>query len=464
MQSLTVWRRSFALALILATGFFTQTGALGKAVAAPIVVDIEPGQRFQTMHGWEVTLNLTDKPHAPEWAPYHAQAVDRAINGIGINRVRLEIRSGAETKLDWNTRFIAGELSYDDWKPHRYPVQNDNDDPYEINWDGFSFAEIDWTVEQHLLPLIAASEARGEKLWVNICYVSFHDSREAHNDPDEYAEFVLATYLHLEEKYGIVPDSWEVILEPDLKPDMWTGKMIGEALAATGPRLEDAGFDPAFVVPSVENMRNAVPYMKDIEKVPGAMDHVIEFSYHRYKGVNERNLREIAALAAKHEIGASMLELWFGRANSDVLYDDLMIANNVAWQGRALMGLFNPPRPDDPESRIRVRRDMRYNRQYFRDVRRGASRILAESSDAKKVNPVAFENLDGSITLVLRVAKATRVQLRALPPGDYRTYYVADGRYGELPEARPVDTSGKMEVYMPGAGLITITSHQQNTQ
>ncbi|MCR9079866.1 MAG: hypothetical protein NXH78_12295 [Hyphomonadaceae bacterium] len=461
MLRLTVWHRTFAAAMTLAAGIFWQPVCLGSAQAAPVSVELDPNQRFQTMHGWEVTLNLADNPHAPAWAEFHEEAIERAVNGIGINRVRLEIRSGAETDSDWNARFISGEISHDQWKPHRYPVRNDNDDPTVINWDGFSFAELDWTVEEHLLPLIAMAEARGEKLWVNICYVSFHDRREAHNDPDEYAEFVLATYLHLNEKYGIVPDSWEVILEPDLKPDMWTGKMIGEAIVATAPRLQAAGFEPAFIVPSVENMRNAVPYMKDIEKVPGAMDHVIEFSYHRYKGVSERNLREIADLAGKHEIGTSMLEFWFGRANSDILYDDLMLANNVAWQGRALMGLFNPPRKDDPNARLRVRRDIRHNRQYFRDVRRGATRLLATSNDASKATPVAFQNTDGSVTVILRVSEATRIRLNALPEGDYRTYYVADNRYRELPEARPVDEAGSMEIYMPGAGLITVTSHGQ---
>lgn len=455
------WRGSRINAVSLVAVFVALLAWTGIAKADPVNVQIDPNQRFQTMNGWEVTPTLSATPYQPEWVDYHAQVIDRAVNGIGINRVRLEVRSGAETDLDANERFIAGDLTYDEWKPFNYPAQNDNDDPYDINWDGFSFDEMDWLVEEWVLPLQTKMQERGEKLWINICYVAFIDHRDAHPDPEEYAEFVLATYLHLQEKYGIVPDSWEVILEPDQKPDMWTGKMIGEAIVATAPRLEEAGFEPAFIVPSVLNMRNATHYFKEIAKVPGALDHVIEFSYHRYRGNNERNLRDIAKLAAKHEIPTSMLEWWFGRANSDILYDDLMIANNVAWQGRALVGLFDKPPADTPNPNLRVRREMRHNRQYFRDIRRGATRISASSDNEAKVNPVAFENVDGSVTVVLRVAEATTIRLNALPPGNYGSYHIAANRYGQLPEPRPVDEAGTMEVFMPGPGLITVTSHRR---
>jgi hypothetical protein len=430
------------------------------AETPPVTVEIDPAQRFQTMNGWEVTLNLSDNPAAPEWTRFHDQALDQAINDVGINRVRLEIRSGAETSSDWNRRYINGEISHKQWEPYRYPVENDNDDPNLINWAGFSFEELDWHVEEHVLPMMAKSEARGEKLWINICYVAFIDSRKAHRDPDEYAEFVLATYLHLQEKYGIVPDSWEVILEPDLRPRMWNGKMIGKAIVATAARLEDAGFEPAFVVPSVTNMRNATLYLNHIAKVPGAMDHVIEFSYHRYKGANERNLRDIAKLAAKHEIGPSMLELWFGRANAEVLYQDLVTGNNVAWQGRALMGLFDSPRGNRSPEVLRLRKDIRDNRQYFRDVRLGATRIHAESEDEATVRPVAFQNADGSITVIINTQQATALELRALPPGAYRAYLVADEQYRDIEEALIVDDSGRLEIDMPGRGLITVTSYQ----
>jgi hypothetical protein len=445
----------FALTIAV---FVAQVGVVGLAHSAPVKVDIDLNQRFQTMNGWEATMNLADSPQNPEWAAYHEQILERAINGIGINRLRLEIRSGAETKRDWNRAFIAGEISHKDWEPYRYPVENDNDDPNVIDWSGFSFDELDWHVEENVLPLMALAEARGEKLWINLCYVSFISGWNAHHDPEEYAEFVLATYIHLNEKYEFVPDSWEVILEPDLKRDMWTGKMIGEALVASAKRLREEGFEPAFVVPSVTNMDNAVRYIEEIAKVPNAMDDVIELSYHRYKGANKKNLRDIAQLAQEHGVGASMLEFWFGHANSDVLYQDLTLGDNVAWQSRSLFGIFNPPPAQKLDAHLQVRRDMRYNRQYFRDIRLGATRVAAHSSHPSDVKAVAFQNVDGSVTVVVDVNENTDIEFSALQPGQYRIYYIADQKYDEIEGGKTVEKSGVLELNMPGAGLMTITS------
>ncbi len=449
---------SFVAAVLGLSVLAPQVGLFDLARADPIQVDIDLNERFQTMNGWEVTMNLADNPDSPAWVDYHDQVLNRAINGIGINRLRLEIRSGAETRSDWNRKFISGEIGYEDWKPHRYPVTNDNDDPELIDWSGFSFDELDWHVEENVLPMMAISEARGERLWINLCYVSFITGWNDHHDAEEYAEFVLATYLHLNEHYGFVPDSWEVVLEPDLKRDMWDGRMIGEAIVATAKRLREEGFEPAFIVPSVTSMNNAARYIEDIAKVPGAIDEVIELSYHRYKGANPQNLKRIAKLGRKYDIGPSMLELWFGKANSDVLYEDIVIGDNVAWQGRALFGIFDPPPENQPGAHLMVRRDMRYNRQYFRDVRLGATRIAAQSSQKSKIKPVAFQNLDGSITVVLVADDETEIQLNALPSGDYRIYYIANQKYAEIDSGMTVDETGTLTINMPGPGLMTLTS------
>lgn len=433
---------------------------IGSAQAEPVLIEIDQDQTFQTMSGWEVTLNLSDTPHAPEWAAYHDQLLDRVINTAGINRVRLEIRSGAEHPSDTITRFMTGELTYDEWKPHRYKVVNDNDDPDVINWDGFNFDELDWHVETNLLPLMERMDTRGERLWINLCYVSFISGWNAHHDPEEYAELVLATYLHLQDKYGFVPDAWEVILEPDLKPGMWSGKMIGEAIVATAQKLETHGFEPAFIVPSVTNMRNAVPYIKEIEKVPGAMDHVVEFSYHRYRGANRTTLRAIAKLAKKHGVGTSMLEWWFGRANYNILHEDLEIGSNVAWQGRALVGLFNVTDRHKPNPTFRFRKDIRFNVQYFRDIRFGAVRIGASSSKKKQMAPLAFQNMDGSTVVMIKASNAGDLTVTNLPAGTYRVSYALQKRSDELPEPIIVGDEGELSVAMPGAGVMTISSYR----
>ena len=80
------------------------------------------------------------------------------------------------------------------WRERRYLVTNDNADARVINSAGFDFTEMDHDVEMGVLPMRKLLAARGEKLLVNLCYVAFVKSRaNLHENPEEYAEFALAT-------------------------------------------------------------------------------------------------------------------------------------------------------------------------------------------------------------------------------------------------------------------------------
>jgi len=59
----------------------------------------------------------------------------------------------------------------------------------------------------------------------------------------------LAILQHLKAKYGIVPDLWEMIVEPD-NTDRWDGEAMGRRMVATARRLRKAGFPIRFVAPS----------------------------------------------------------------------------------------------------------------------------------------------------------------------------------------------------------------------
>ncbi len=58
--------------------------------------------------------------------------------------------------------------------------------------------------------------------------------------PAEYAEFMLAVFQHLRDKYGIVPDAIEMILEPD-NGTSWTPSALGQAMVAAADRLGAGG-------------------------------------------------------------------------------------------------------------------------------------------------------------------------------------------------------------------------------
>src|SRR5262249_24588964 len=149
-------------------------------------------------------------------------------------------------------------------------------------------------------------EARGEKLYININYVDFGPSDFKHkNHPEEYAEFMLALFQHMRDKYGWTPDAIEVVLEADNA--QWSGTQVGQAIVATGDRLKANGFTPAFVAPSVVDVGNATKLFDQMAQIPRATDYLTELSYHRYGGATDDNVQAVAGRAAQYGIEAAQL-------------------------------------------------------------------------------------------------------------------------------------------------------------
>ena len=124
--------------------------------------------------------------------------------------------------------------------------------------------------------------------------------------------------------FGLVADTWEVILEPD-RTRSWSGRQIGEAIVAAARRLRANGFATTFVAPSCANAAKSVEYFDALSKVPGAVEQLAEISYHRYAGVSEDSLRLLASRSEGSRRGTAMLEK-IG-ASYQELHADLKIAN-----------------------------------------------------------------------------------------------------------------------------------------
>lgn len=443
--------------IILAGGLVLAGCAQGQAI-----ITVNPAEHHQIMRGWEVTTDMTDDDHPDAVPLYRDKLYDMAIDEVGINRIRLEVRSGAEnTDRAW-TRFNSGEITYQEWRPMRYQTVNDNDDPATIDWAGFDFSELDDNVETVVLPLKRRIEARGERLFINMCYVAFTEQITKglyqHDDPEEYAEFVLATYLHLQKKYGFTPDSWEVLLEPDNNIKQWNANLMGRAIVAAARRLKENGFTPAFVAPSTMDMANAVPWIEQIARVPGAMEHIVEFSYHRYRNSSTENARRIGKAGERYGKPTSMLEWWFGNGNYRILREDLTVANNSAWQGQVLRTLFDVDFTDPKAPKVRIAPDTRMNMQYFRNIRFGAQRIGAVSTDAGNTRPSAFVNPDGSFVVVTDTVNAAALTIRGAPPGVYTVTYALENGTAVAPEQVTSTATGELLVRMPGRGVVTVVS------
>jgi hypothetical protein len=98
----------------------------------------------------------------------------------GINRVRLELYSYTENPVDYFNQYVNGQISFDTLKAKWYQVVNDNADANSMNASGFKFSQLDFDIDNYILPLKQRLEAKGEQLAVNLCFVHFSASSTIH--------------------------------------------------------------------------------------------------------------------------------------------------------------------------------------------------------------------------------------------------------------------------------------------
>lgn len=421
-----------------------------EQVTATITVDTL--QRYQVIRGWEATAQVgqTDFASVP-WADAVAAA---AVGDLGINALRLEVRSGAENPTDWFAKWRNGDISGSEWRTHRYEVINDNGDPSISNAAGFHFTDLDLAMQYAVLPVRQQLEARGEALYLNLNYVAFsQDQGSAQLDPAEYAELMLVVFKHLQDTYGFTPDAIELILEPDNNTP-WTGARIGQAMVATATRLAAAGFHPDFIAPSVMNLGAVPGFFDPMVQIPGALGAVREISYHRYQGVSDGHLTAVAQRGSLYGLRTAMLE-HIG-SGADDLYKDLTLANVSAWQQYTLA---YPSTSDNGGAYYMIQNGTpvlasrsRGLRQYFRYVRAGAHRVRGTSDNAD-LRSVGFTNVGGAPVVVMHTTKSEVIAIVGLRPGRYEvtTSVAGTPTLGET----VVGADGELRFSAPVAGVLT---------
>ena len=426
-------------------------------------ISLNPSTVFQTMRGWEASGEAAQL-YSPAWNNYKTSLLDQAVNDLGINRVRLEIKSGVENPTDYFTQWRTGQITESQYNATRYEIINDNGDPNVIGPNGFQWSSLDSTINQIVIPLRQRLQARGESLWVNVCYVDFGSSAFEHkNNPTEYAEFVLATYQHMQSAFGLVPDSWEVVLEADTSSASWSALQVANAIKAAGDRLVAAGFTPRFVAPSVTNAGNAVSYINQIANTAGAMAYVDEFSYHRYSG-NNTDVANIASSAATYGKKTAMLE-WIG-ADYNTLHDDFKIGRNSSWQEFVLGGstswgpdvgdryyIVDDTVPSAPVISMGSR--TKFLRQYFKFIRAGAQRIEALTGNTS-FDPLAFVNTNGKYVVVVKAGGSGAFNIQGLPGGLYGVKYTTANQYNVDLADISITGGQTLSTAIPAAGVITI--------
>jgi hypothetical protein len=413
---------------------------------------------FQVISGWEATADIGFLDYPEEIGLWRESALDSAV-ALGINRLRLSLPSDSEIDVDYFTQFATGAIPRSAWGATRFHPVNDNADPFIIDPAGFHFSQLDFAVDNVVEPLRLRWSAVGEPLYVNLSFVhnTFNSTFRHKDNPAEYGELLLATFQHLESKYGWVPDGIEVILEPDELTD-WTGTDTGRALVAADTRLSAAGYQPDFIVPSTANMANSLVWLAGIRSVPGAEQAISELAYHRYGGVSRGALTSIASAAGDLGVRTAMLE-HLGSGIDDLL-EDLVIGNNSAWQQYTIAF----PAGDDGSHYFSVDRstgavmiDRRTKDlgQVFRYVRAGATRISSSTADQALVT-VAFVNPDGTYVVVIRADRERKISVRGLPSGTYGVTYTTPNVHGATSPDVTIASGGTVDVVLPDEGVLTV--------
>ena len=366
---------------LTATGAaLTLTGYAATLTAAPTIV-LDPATTYQTMRGWEVTAQAGDQE--PNASLYLDQVIELGAQ-YGVDAVRLEIKD------EWETSDGVYDWSF---------------------WDS--------RVPDFVLPFKEALARHGRALHLNLCYVAFGTHSGLHTTAANYADFILAGVQYLDTTFGLVPDTIEIILEPDNGPHLNTGTEIGDALKATGDLLATNGYTPGFIVPSALNMGTASTLYDTVKGVSGAASYITMLSYHRYAGVSDPNLAAILSRVNADGVESGMLE-WL-TANAETLWADLTKANVSMWQQYVLAF----PTSDNGDQLFPIISNVptvgsrtHGLAQYFKYVRRGAERI-ATSSLTTNVRPVAFVNPDGRYAVIVHADATGTYTVGPLPTGSY---------------------------------------------
>lgn len=396
----------------------------------PATVTIVPSERFQTMDAWEATAKMWEfdkrgNRFDGSWMPARDKILSTMIAEGGINRLRLEIRSGAENPVDYWSQFRAGKLSYIDFKAHFYEKINDNADPKALNPKGIQFSELDFRVENFILPAMRIAKQLGRPMRFTLCYVDFgwtmkKGSLSHASHPEEYAELIAAAYAHLKQKYGLEPEALEIILEPD-NADNWDGKKIGTAIVAVSKRLEEQGVKPRIIAPSTSVARKMPRYFDELATVPGAAEKITTLSYHRYGKLPVPEVAD-AIRARARRIGAQTAMLEFTRGDADDLFDDLINLNVSSWQKYGIatedMGRYSTPAGNllrvahlgKPNLVVETLPEATALTAIFRAVDPGAVRI-GTRSDQSWATAVAFRNPDNRLTVSIKADLGSTMKL-----------------------------------------------------
>ncbi len=135
---------------------FLPCGA-GDGNTQTVSITVDPSVRHQVMHGWEAAVTSTvwdDTRYVKAALP---QVLDLVAYDLGLNRVQLGIFAGLENPTDYWQQYYSEQISHATFRGIRYQIINDNAEPNVINPNGFQFSQLDYFIDNFIIPVVPAS-------------------------------------------------------------------------------------------------------------------------------------------------------------------------------------------------------------------------------------------------------------------------------------------------------------------
>jgi hypothetical protein len=421
-------------ALVLLLSLSVSTAAAQQAVT----VTVDPSAGYQTILGWGKTT-----PWLPAEPMLRDQCVERAVNDLGINRLRFEGLCGNSTRRrSW------------EWL-------NDNGDPFRIDWQGFNTQALDARAAEWLVPWKQAVEARGEPFNVYVSPSFFRGGSSGDvpswllENPDEYAEWALALLLRLRDVHGITADYYSICNEAG-NNNAFTPRVVGTMIKALMPRLRRHGFATRVQFPESINVGTAMRYIDALRNDPEVWQWIGLIAYHWY-GTKPEQLPPLRDFAWQRGLPTAQTE--FMNLTIDHLYNDLVLGGTSYWE---IYGLATP----DYKAALSHVSSTTFRggpwywrfRQASHYVRPGAVRVACRS-DEPGLRCLAFLQRGRPTVVLINTTSphtARRVTVAGLVPGEYgASRCVGRQPYEEMGVAQ-VGRDGRLEVDVVANSVLTI--------
>lgn len=395
-------------------------------------ITIDPSTTLQTIEGFGGF-----GAQKPWWKnpPFYDQAfVDRLINDLGLTILRDNIPTGFE-------------------------YQNDNDDPYTLNLDGFNLyddkPEQDGPLGDHFDYLRAMRQAGVEKFitsiwsppaWMKQCNCVRGEEAAAPDpsntdhklDPryyQEFAEYCVAYIKVLKQETGIDLYALSLQNEPafvqSYASSVYSPEALRDVIKVVGKRFEEEGIGTKIFAPEdVAYFPRVKEYLVAIENDDSARAYTDILAIHNYKtdGVNPgdqgpSNWAETYGIAQANSQQVWMTETsgfedtWDGAMNlSQSIYNALKYGKINAW---VFWSLSSP----DPQYSLISDGDPNpvyyVSKHFYRYIRPGAVQ-LQSSSDNDDILVLAYRHPSGGTETVILInlsesGKAVKISSNDFP-------------------------------------------------